>query len=102
MYLPYDVGCVFVRDAQAHRDAFAVTPMYLSSTTSGPASHPTSFADCGIELTRRFRALKVWMALKAYGVSAFEKQIRRNVDQAAYLGARVNDHPNLELGHPSH
>jgi glutamate/tyrosine decarboxylase-like PLP-dependent enzyme len=100
MYLPYDVGCVFLRDAEAHRNAFAVTPTYLSRTASGPASHPTSFADCGIELTRRFRALKVWMALKAYGIRAFEHQIRENVNQAAYLARRIRSHPDLELAAP--
>lgn len=101
MYLPYDVGCVFVRDAQAHHDAFAVTPTYLSRTAAGPASHLNSFADCGIELTRRFRALKVWMTLKAYGVQAFERQIRKNVKQAAYLSERIESHPDLQLAAPA-
>jgi glutamate/tyrosine decarboxylase-like PLP-dependent enzyme len=100
MYLPYDVGCIFVRDEKAHHDAFAVTPTYLSRTVAGPASHLKSFADCGIELTRRFRALKVWMTLKAYGVQAFERQIRKNVKQAAYLSERIESHPDLELAAP--
>jgi len=100
MYLPYDVGCVFVRDAKAHHDAFAVTPTYLSRTAAGPASHVNSFADCGIELTRRFRALKVWLTLKAYGVEAFARQIRQNVNQADYLSKRIEAHPDLELAAP--
>lgn len=101
MYLPYDVGCVFIRDAKAHQDAFAVTPTYLSRTVAGPASHLKSFADCGIELTRRFRALKVWMTIKAYGVQAFECQIRKNVKQAAYLSSLIESHPDLELVAPA-
>jgi aromatic-L-amino-acid/L-tryptophan decarboxylase len=101
MYLPYDVGCVFVRDAKAHHDAFSVTPTYLSRTVAGPASHLKSFADCGIELSRRFRALKVWMTLKAYGVQAFERQIRKNVKQAAYLSERIQLHPDLQLAAPA-
>lgn len=100
MYLPYDVGCVFVSDAQAHRDAFAMTPNYLSGTLAGPASHPSSFADCGIELTRRFRALKVWLCLKAHGVSAFEQQIRENLEQAAYLAAAIRARTDFELVAP--
>lgn len=100
MYLPYDIGCTFIRDAQAHHDAFASAPAYLSRTDGGASSHPTSFADRGIELTRRFRALKIWMALEAYGVAAFEQQIRRNVEQASYLAARVEEHPELELMAP--
>jgi aromatic-L-amino-acid/L-tryptophan decarboxylase len=100
MYLPYDVGCVFVRDGQAHRNAFAASPDYLSRTAAGPSSCLTNFADHGIELTRRFRALKVWLALKAHGVGAFAEQIRRNVRQAAFLAARVTAHPELELVAP--
>jgi glutamate/tyrosine decarboxylase-like PLP-dependent enzyme len=100
MYLPYDVGCVIVRDAHAHRRTFSVTPSYLSPTPTGPASHPGSFADCGIELTRRFRALKVWLCLKAYGVRAFERGIRRNIMQARLLGARIRSHVELELAAP--
>ena len=101
MYLPYDVGCVFVRDADAHREAFAATPTYLSRTAAGPASHLNSFADCGIELTRRFRALKVWMTLKAYGVNTFACRIRQNIKQAAYLSKLVEAQPCLQLVGPS-
>ena len=100
MYLPYDVGCVFVQDARAHRDAFAVSPSYLSQTMEGAAARTTSFADYGIELSRRFRALKVWLALKAHGLQSFEQQIRENVQQAAFLAARVEAHPDLELAAP--
>jgi glutamate/tyrosine decarboxylase-like PLP-dependent enzyme len=100
MYLPYDVGCIFVRGAKAHHDAFAVTPTYLSRTAAGPASHLNSFANCGIELTRRFRALKVWMTLKAYGVQGFERQIRKNIKQAAYLSELIESHPDLQLAAP--
>lgn len=100
MYLPYDVGCVFVQDAKAHRDTFAVSPSYLAPTAQGPASRAMNFADYGIELTRRFRALKVWFALKAHGVDAFALQIRKNVTQANYLAGRIAEHPHLELAAP--
>jgi len=96
MYLPYDVGCVIVRDAEMHRRAFALTPAYLSAMPGGP-SHPDSFADRGIELTRRFRALKVWLSLKEHGVTRFAQQIRRNIDQAHYLAASLQAHPDTEL-----
>jgi glutamate/tyrosine decarboxylase-like PLP-dependent enzyme len=100
MYLPYDVGCVFVQDAQAQHDAFAVSPSYLSQTIDGPALRATSFADYGIELSRRFRALKVWLTLKAHGLQSFEQQIRKNIRQAALLAERVEAHPNLALAAP--
>jgi glutamate/tyrosine decarboxylase-like PLP-dependent enzyme len=99
MYLPNDVGCVFVKDAAAHRDAFVSAPSYLAQPDREDACG-TKFADYGIELTRRFRALKVWTGLKAHGVSGFERQIRANLRQAAYLAARVEQQPDLELAAP--
>jgi aromatic-L-amino-acid decarboxylase len=98
MYLPYGVGCVFVRDGAAHLAAFTTTPPYLSAMTSGPAaaSHP-HFPDLGIELTRPFRALKVWFCLKAFGTDGFAAAIERNVEQADYLARRVAASGCLEL-----
>ena len=55
------------------------------------------FADRGIELTRSFRALKVWMSLKAHGVNAFTRQIEQNVAQAQYLATLIKSRANLEL-----
>jgi glutamate/tyrosine decarboxylase-like PLP-dependent enzyme len=99
MYLPYDVGVAFVRDDAAHRDTFSTTPPYLTNSPESDA-HGTSFSDYGIELTRRFRALKVWLALKTHGVSGFEAQIRQNIYQAQYLADRVAECPELELVAP--
>jgi glutamate/tyrosine decarboxylase-like PLP-dependent enzyme len=58
------------------------------------------FADLGVELTRGFKALKVWMSLKAHGADAFGRLIGQNIDQAAYLAARVEASPRLELMAP--
>lgn len=44
---------------------------------------------------------KVWMTVKAYGVQAFERQIRQNVKQAAYLSKRIESHPDLQLAAPA-
>ncbi|MCP3920346.1 MAG: aminotransferase class V-fold PLP-dependent enzyme [bacterium] len=100
MYLPYDVGCVFVRDAAAHRATFAVTPSYLSASPAGGNGHATRFPDYGIELSRRFRALKVWMCLKEHGVRRFEDQVRQNIGQAHDLERAIRALPNLELAAP--
>jgi aromatic-L-amino-acid decarboxylase len=97
MYLPYDVGCVFVRDGGVHHATFSVTPAYLSSMPSGPASYPVSFADRSIELSRRFRALKVWFCLKTYGPAAFAEAIRRNIAHAQYFARRIAASNDLEL-----
>jgi len=85
MYLPFEVGCVLVRDPQAHRNAFGLQQNYFGDFTRGVIAGGLPFAHRGIELTRSFRALKVWMSLKAHGVQAFARLVEQNVSQACYL-----------------
>jgi aromatic-L-amino-acid decarboxylase len=97
MYLPYEVGCTLVRDQTAHRATFSVTPSYLASFDRGIAAGGFPFAERGVQLSRGFRALKVWMSLKTHGVNAFAQLIHQNVRQAHYLAGLVSKHPQLEL-----
>jgi glutamate/tyrosine decarboxylase-like PLP-dependent enzyme len=96
-YMPYDIGCVLVRDPEVHRAAFATGASYLSAMERGPAAGGLRFADRGIELSRGFRALKAWMSLKARGVDAIAAAIEQNVEQALYLVSLVRACPELEL-----
>lgn len=96
-YLPFECACVLVRDADAHRAAFSVTGAYLAVAERGVIAGGLPFAERGVELTRGFKALKVWMSLRAYGVDKLVRLIEQNVDQAAYLAERVRAHPELEL-----
>jgi aromatic-L-amino-acid decarboxylase len=59
MYMPYDVGCVLIRDKEKHRSTFSITPNYLLQQERGLASGPESLNNYGIELSRSFKALKV-------------------------------------------
>ena len=95
--LPFEVACLLVRDAEAHRAAFAMTASYLAGTTRGVAAGGIPFADRGVDLTRNFRALKVWMSLKSHGVAKLAALIEQNVEQARYLASLVEAHPSLEL-----
>jgi glutamate/tyrosine decarboxylase-like PLP-dependent enzyme len=97
VYLPFEVGCVLVRDAEMHRRTFTLRPDYLKHAARGPASGNLWFSDYGIELTRGFRALKVWMELQNAGVDKLGRLIQQNVEQAAYLAALVEASPRLEL-----
>ena len=97
MYLPYDVGCTLVRDNEAHKAAFASSASYLNKLEGGIAAAPVAFAEYGPELSRSFRALKVWMNLKAYGADKFGRLIGQNVRQARYLKERIEATPELEL-----
>ena len=95
-YLPFEVGCTIVRHPDVHRETFAVAPSYLGATPRGAAAGGVLFADLGLQLSRGFRALKVWMAFKTHGVDLIGRVIAQNVDQIRYLVSLVDAHPSLE------
>jgi len=102
MYLPSDVGCVLVRHAKGLERAFATGAPYLAHLHGGlSARSDGAFKDRGIELTRRFRALKAWFALQVHGRGAFEEAIRANLAQARHLVALIEREPRLELLAPA-
>ena len=96
-YMPYDIGCVLVRDPKAQNAAFAQSSSYLTSTARGLSVETTYFADKGVQLSRSFRALKVWMSLKEQGAEKLGRMIQQNIDQSKYLEGLVNADPELEL-----
>jgi aromatic-L-amino-acid decarboxylase len=97
LYLPYDVACVLVRNRNQHQEAFAVQASYLKKLEGGIANGELPDANFGPQLSRGFRALKVWLNLKAYGAEEFARLITQNLAQAQYLKARVEREPELEL-----
>jgi aromatic-L-amino-acid/L-tryptophan decarboxylase len=96
-YLPFECACVLVRDPELHRGTFAASASYLEETARGVIAGGLPFAERGLDLTRGFKALKVWLSFKAHGTAAFGRLIEQNVDQARYLADLVQAHPDLEL-----
>jgi glutamate/tyrosine decarboxylase-like PLP-dependent enzyme len=101
MYMPFEVGCVLVRSEEVHRHAFSLTPEYLAHAERGLAAGKTWFSDYGVQLTRGFRALKVWMSIKEQGLDKYARLIHQNIAQAQYLSARVARESELELVAPT-
>jgi len=97
MYMQYEVGCVLFKDAAAHRKAFANPVSYLTSHERGLSAGPETISNYGMELSRGFKALKVWMSLKEHGADKYAAMIAQNIDQAFYLGEEIKKHQNLEL-----
>ncbi|HEX3436216.1 MAG TPA: aminotransferase class V-fold PLP-dependent enzyme [Pseudacidobacterium sp.] len=97
MYLPFEIGCLLVRDAEVHAATFAAEASYLEKATRGMLADGLPFSDRGIELSRGFKALKVWMSLKAYGTEMHGQLIAQNVKQAEHLASLVQGHNELEL-----
>jgi glutamate/tyrosine decarboxylase-like PLP-dependent enzyme len=100
MYLPYEIACVLVRDRAVHEATFSVTPSYLTDEGRGVIAGGLPFANRGVELTRNFKALKVWLSLKAEGVDKFARVIEQNVEQARRFGERIVKVPHVVLSAP--
>ena len=97
MHMPFEAGCILVRHEDAHRRTFSLTPEYLAHETRGLAAGTLWFSDYGLQLSRQFRALKVWMSIKEHGLARYGRMIQRNVDQAHYFGGLVEAAPDMEL-----
>ncbi|HSM41988.1 MAG TPA: pyridoxal-dependent decarboxylase [Afifellaceae bacterium] len=100
MYVQYDCGAVLIRDSAAHHAAFAARPHYLASQEEGLGGGEPWFCDYGIELSRGFRALKVWSCLRAYGLERLGAKITDNCRQAAHMADLVEAADELELAAP--
>ena len=90
MYMPYEVGCVLIRDSKLHRQAFASQANYLSAHERGLAGGPETVSNYGMELSRGFKALKVWMSIREHGIEKYRRLIGQNVEQAFYLGEAID------------
>ena len=97
MHVNYDAGCVLIRSEDDHRRAFAARPEYLEGATRGLAAGDRWAVDYGPELSRGFRALKVWASFVEHGVDKIGALAERNCEQAAYLGRLVEAAPETEL-----
>lgn len=97
MYMQYEVGCVLIRDKEIHRQTFTTEADYLISHERGLPSGPETFSHFGMELSRGFKALKVWMSLKEHGLEKYRRLIAQNISQANWLGSHIRESKHLEL-----
>jgi glutamate/tyrosine decarboxylase-like PLP-dependent enzyme len=96
LFAPFDTGVLLVRDPQWLRAAYSETSEYINVTETDPLeSH--AFWDYGMELSRRFRALKLWIMFKLRGVAAYRRAIADNIALREYLDQRVLAEGELEL-----
>lgn len=99
--MPFECACVLVCDAAAHHEAFRNSASYLASGGRGPTAGGIYFNERGLDLTRGFKALKVWLQLQADGVAHFGRVITQNVQQVRRLLALIDEHDELELLAPA-
>jgi glutamate/tyrosine decarboxylase-like PLP-dependent enzyme len=94
--VPYDAGCILVRDEARQLATFAADAAYLRREARGLAGGGIWPCDLGPDLSRGFRALKVWMTLRAYGADRIGRVVEHTCDLAQRLAARIDAEPALE------
>ena len=90
-----------IRDGEAHRATFSNHPAYLKGAERGLAAGNPWPVEYGPELSRGFRAMKIWVQISEHGTEKLGAAITRNCEQAAYLAELVEAHPKLELLAPA-
>lgn len=100
LHVNYDAGFILMRDEAAHRRAFSERPDYLKGAERGLAAGNPWPVEYGPELSRGFRALKVWAQIAEFGSERLGAQITQNCEQAAYLASLVDAEPSLALAAP--
>ena len=101
MSLPFEAACVLIKSRTAHYNTFTLTPDYLAHGDRGASGAKVWLSDYGLQLSRSFRALKVWMALKTHGVEFIGKSIQMNIDQTQYLVSRIERSSELQCMAPT-
>ncbi|MDH3495510.1 MAG: pyridoxal-dependent decarboxylase [Gemmatimonadota bacterium] len=101
LYVPYEAGLVLVRDRNALTRAFATKADYLEVEEEDYFSGPLWFYQQGPQLSRAFRALKIWAVMRQIGLGGYRTLWRQDLATAAELRRLVAEHPRLELVGPS-
>ncbi|MBT5876522.1 MAG: aminotransferase class I/II-fold pyridoxal phosphate-dependent enzyme, partial [Candidatus Latescibacteria bacterium] len=95
LFQPFECGVVLVRDREHLRETFHVLPEYLRDLEG--ESEEVNFYDYGIQLTRGFRALKLWMSIQVFGLGAFRAAIERGIALAEHAEAILRDRSHWEV-----
>jgi len=97
-YCPFEAGCVIVRQGRAMRETFRILPEYMIDVAR--EEREVNFCDYGLQLTRSFRALKVWMAVKTFGARRFREVIDQCLDLTEYAACLFRESGRFEIVTP--
>ena len=97
LFTNFDCSAYFVRDPGALVRTFEILPEYLKTAETGRV---IDYRDWGIPLGRRFRALKLWFVLRAYGVEGLRARLKAHIDMAHAVAAEINAAPDFEIVAP--
>jgi glutamate/tyrosine decarboxylase-like PLP-dependent enzyme len=97
--VPYDSGVVLVRDGERLRRAFSITAPYLRGMDDRDETAGLDFLECGPEMSRGFRALKLWMTLRSFGARGLREAFARSMVLTRRLHDLVRADPDFEVLH---
>lgn len=98
LYIPYECGCLLVRDREKLRRAFSMTAPYLRGTL--PTEYTgLDYLEYSPQMSRGFRALKVWMTIKHYGAEGYRRLLRQNLQCVEHLDRLVRESADFEALH---
>ena len=101
LFVPFEAGCVLIKNPSHMTQTFAMETEYIhTDNTKIPTSTDVDFSDYGIQLSRGFRALKIWMSLKQYGIEKYGRLIEQNTNLAQYMAALIEESHDFELVFP--
>lgn len=101
MYVQYEAGMILVKNKDYHYKSFSLTQEYLVHQTRGLGSGDLWYSDYGLQLSRGFKALKIWMTIKEHGIKKYGEMIEQNIQQAIYLTKLVEENHNFEMLAPT-
>ena len=96
LFVPIDLSVLFVRDPELLRRTFSLVADYLVTPETGVHN----YMDYGLQLGRRFRALKLWFAIRTYGVHGLQQHLRGHIALAQEFAAWVGAEPQWEIAAP--
>jgi len=100
LFQPMECGSVLIRDGARLEQTFAIHPDYLDNAGARDEGE-VNFADRGLQLSRGFRALKVWMSVQTFGLAAFRAAVQRGLELAEYAESLVRGRAELTLMAPA-
>jgi len=94
MFTNFDCSAYFVKDKEPLLRTFEILPEYLRTTTRGKVN---DYRDWGVQLGRRFRALKLWFVIRNFGVEGLQEKIRLHIELGHHFAQLVENHPEFEI-----
>ena len=100
LFQPYEIGCLLVRDSRKLKDLFYILPEYLKDIDR--SEEEINYSNYGIQLTRGFRAFKMWLSLKTFGIRHFQRAIEHGISMAELAEDIIGQYSHWEIVSPAH